>query len=153
VVAFFVEDGWHAGCARCIEILEFGGKGHTMGLHCTDEDIIMQFGLQKPAFRIIVNAGTTGGAIGYTTGLMPSLTLATGGMGGGISSDNITVYHLFNVKRIAYGLRPFEPPIVDGRRSSSVSAPAASATSEKQSTSEIEAIVRKVIREELAHKG
>ena len=68
VLAFYVEDGWHAGCARCIEILEFGGKGHTMGLHCTDEDIIMQFGLQKPAFRIIVNAGTTAGAIGYTTG-------------------------------------------------------------------------------------
>lgn len=153
VLAFYVEDGWHAGCARCIEILEFGGKGHTMGIHCTDEEIIMQFGLQKPAFRIIVNAGTTGGAIGYTTGLMPSLTLATGGMGGGISSDNITVYHLFNVKRVAYGLRPFNPPVVYDRRSPATSAPAASPTSEKQSTSEIEAMVRRVIREELAHKG
>ena len=124
-----------------------------MGIHCTDEDIIMQFGLQKPAFRIIVNAGTTGGAIGYTTGLMPSLTLATGGMGGGISSDNITVYHLFNVKRVAYGLRPFNPPVVYDRRSSAASTPATSQTSEKQSTSEIEAMVRRVIREELAHKG
>jgi len=50
IVGFYVEDGWHSGCARCIEMLEFGGKGHTMGLHCTDEDVIMQFGLQKPAF-------------------------------------------------------------------------------------------------------
>ena len=74
VVAFYVEDGWHSGCEHCMQMLEFGGKGHTMGLHCTDEDIIMQFGLQKPAFRIIVNSSTTAGAIGYSTGLMPSLT-------------------------------------------------------------------------------
>ena len=69
VLAFYVEDGWHAGCERCIEMLQFGGKGHTMGLHCTEEDIIMQFGLQKPAFRIIVNGSTTMGAIGATTKL------------------------------------------------------------------------------------
>lgn len=153
VVAFYVEDGWHAGCARCIEMLEFGGKGHTMGLHCTDEDIILQFGLQKPAFRIIVNSSTTAGAIGYSTSLAPSLTLATGGMGGGISSDNITVRHLMNVKRVAYEVRPFNPPVVYDRKPSPGPAAAAPAPAGKQSESEIETLVRKVIREELARKG
>jgi len=153
VVAFYVEDGWHAGCERCIEMLEFGGKGHTMGLHCTDEDIILQFGLQKPAFRIIVNSSTTAGAIGYSTSLSPSLTLATGGMGGGISSDNITVRHLMNTKRVAYEVRPFNPPIVYPGKPSPAPAAATPAASDKQSASEIEAMVRKVIREELAHKG
>jgi acetaldehyde dehydrogenase (acetylating) len=153
VVAFYVEDGWHSGCEHCMQMLEFGGKGHTMGLHCTDEDIIMQFGLQKPAFRIIVNSSTTAGAIGYSTGLMPSLTLATGGMGGGISSDNITVYHLFNVKRVAYELRPFNPPVVYDRKPATAAAAPAAAPAGKQSASEIEDLVRKVIREELSRKG
>ena len=135
-------------------MLEFGGKGHTMGLHCTDEDVIMQFGLQKPAFRIIVNSSTTAGAIGYSTGLAPSLTLATGGMGGGISSDNITVRHLFNVKRVAYELRPFNPPVVYDRKTAAPSpAVTAPASGPKLSSSELEEMVRKVIREELARKN
>ncbi len=154
IVGFYVEDGWHSGCARCIEVLEFGGKGHTMGLYCTDEDIIMQFGLQKPAFRIIVNSSTTAGAIGYSTGLAPSLTLATGGMGGGISSDNITVHHLFNVKRVAYELRPFNPPVVYDRKTAApAAAVAAPASGVNASSSELEQLVRKVIREELARKS
>lgn len=151
VLAFYIEDGWHAGCERCIETLNLGGKGHTMGIHCSDDEIILQFGLQKPAFRIIANSSTTAGAIGLSTGLMPSLTLATGGMGGGISSDNITVNHLMNVKRIAYGLRPFEPPVVYPCKAagSTTSAPADSA---RMSAGTLEAMVRAVIEEELASR-
>jgi acetaldehyde dehydrogenase (acetylating) len=40
--------------------------------------------------------------IGYTTGIRPSLTLGSGGVGGSITGDNITVHHLFNVKRLVY---------------------------------------------------
>ena len=36
---------------------------------------------------------------------MPSLTLAPGGIGGAVVSDNITVEHVLNVKRVAYHLR------------------------------------------------
>lgn len=156
VVAFYVEEGWHAGCDRCIEVLRFGGQGHTMGIHCSDEDIILQFGLQKPAFRIIANSSTTAGAIGLSTGLMPSLTLATGGMGGGISSDNITVTHLMNVKRIAYGIRPFEPPVVYDASSapaaSAATAPGAKPVAQAAALPEgaFEAMIRRVIEEELA---
>ena len=48
------------------------------------------------------------GAVGFTIGLMPSMTLGAGGEGGSITGDNITVRHLFNVKRLAYELA--EPP-------------------------------------------
>jgi acetaldehyde dehydrogenase (acetylating) len=30
------------------------------------------------------------------------MTLGSGGIGGSITGDNITVYHLFNIKRLAY---------------------------------------------------
>lgn len=34
------------------------------------------------------------------------MTLAPGGIGGAVVSDNITVEHVLNVKRLAYHLRP-----------------------------------------------
>jgi acetaldehyde dehydrogenase (acetylating) len=108
VLGWYEEDGWQAGCDRCIELIQFGGRGHTQIIHATDNNIIMQFGLEKPVFRILVNTMGTLGAIGLTTGVMPSLTLGAGGVGGSITGDNVTTYHLFNVKRLAYELN--SPP-------------------------------------------
>ena len=50
----------------------------------------MAFGLEKPVFRILVNTMGTLGAIGLTAGVMPSLTLGPGGLGGAITGDNVT---------------------------------------------------------------
>jgi len=108
VLAWYEEDGWQAGCDRCIELIQFGGRGHSLCIHATDQDVIMAFGLEKPVFRISVNTMNTLGPIGLTTGLMPSLTLGAGGIGGSITGDNVTVYHMFNIKRLAYELTP--PP-------------------------------------------
>ena len=62
----------------------------------------MAFGLEKPVFRIGINTMGTLGMIGLTTNIMPSLTLGAGGIGGSITGDNVTVYHLFNIKRMAF---------------------------------------------------
>jgi acetaldehyde dehydrogenase (acetylating) len=103
-LAWYEEEGWEAGCERCIQLIQFGGRGHSLIIHATDQDVIMAFGLEKPVFRIVVNAMGTLGAIGLTTGVMPSLTLGAGGVGGSITGDNITTRHLFNIKRLAYEL-------------------------------------------------
>jgi acetaldehyde dehydrogenase (acetylating) len=108
VLGFLVEDGWRAGCERSIELLRFGGDGHSLVLHAQDDEVILAFGLEKPAFRILVNTWGTFGAIGASTGVAPSMTLAPGGMGGAVVSDNITVQHVLNVKRVAYETR--RPP-------------------------------------------
>ncbi len=108
ILAFYVEDGWEAGCRRCIEILNYGGLGHTMSIHSRDEDVIMEFGLHKPAYRICVNTPATHGAIGLTTGVPPSMTLGCGTPGGNITSDNITPLHLINIRRLAYETRSVE---------------------------------------------
>ena len=83
--------------------------GHTMSVHSQNDEIVLQFGLKKPAFRIVVNTPTTHGSIGLTTGLDPAMTLGCGGWGGNITSDNISPRHLLNIKRLAYGLRPAVP--------------------------------------------
>jgi acetaldehyde dehydrogenase (acetylating) len=106
VLSYYVVADWREGCERCIQILRYGGMGHTMSIHSQNEDVILQFGLKKPAFRIVVNTPTTHGSIGLTTGLDPAMTLGCGGWGGNITSDNISPRHLLNVKRLAYELRP-----------------------------------------------
>ncbi len=108
VLGWYEEEGWEAGCERCIELIQFGGRGHSLIIHATDEDVIMAFGLEKPVFRIAVNTMGTLGAIGLTTGVMPSLTLGAGGVGGSITGDNVTTTHLMNIKRLAYEIYP--PP-------------------------------------------
>lgn len=112
VLSFYVVKDWQEGCERCKQILGYGGMGHTMAIHSRNEAIILEFGLKKPAFRIIVNSPTTHGSIGLTTGLDPAMTLGCGGYGGNITSDNITPMHLLNVKRLAYETTP---AIAEGR--------------------------------------
>jgi acetaldehyde dehydrogenase (acetylating) len=106
VLSWYVVSDWREGCERCIQILRYGGMGHTMSVHSKNDDVILQFGLKKPAFRICVNTPTTHGSIGLTTGLDPAMTLGCGGWGGNITSDNISPRHLLNIKRLAYEIRP-----------------------------------------------
>jgi acetaldehyde dehydrogenase (acetylating) len=145
VLGFFVEDGWHAGCERCIQLLKFGGDGHSLVIHCKDEEVILAFGLEKPAFRIIVNTWGTMGAIGATTGFAPAMTLAPGGIGGAVVSDNITVKHLMNVKRLGYPTA--RPPALAATPAPDVvqEGEAATASAGIDDDETIEKIVRKVI--------
>jgi acetaldehyde dehydrogenase (acetylating) len=141
VLGWYEADGWEAGCERCIELINFGGKGHSLSIHARDEKVILAFGLEKPVFRIVVNTMATLGAIGLTTGVLPSLTLGAGGIGGSITGDNISVYHMFNVKRLAYGISAPPPQAL-------VSCTPPSGPTPQQ----IEAVVRQVVNEILNAK-
>lgn len=106
VLSFYEVADWREGCERCKQILRYGGMGHTMSIHSRNDQVVLEFGLKKPAFRIVVNTPTTHGSIGLTTGLDPAMTLGCGGYGGNITSDNISPRHLLNIKRVAYEIRP-----------------------------------------------
>jgi len=139
VLAWYVVDGWEAGCETSIAIIQTGGLGHTQIIYASDERVIMAFGLEKPVFRILVNTMGTLGAIGMTTGVMPSLTLGSGGVGGAITGDNVTAYHLINIKRLAYEtLAPPPQAFAPGEAADGASPEA------------LEKIVRQVVDEVLA---
>src|SRR3954465_6356179 len=93
VLSYYVVTDWREGCERCKQILRYGGMGHTMSIHSQNEQVILEFGLHKPAFRIVVNSPTTHGSVGLSTGLDPAMTLGCGGYGGNITSDNISPKH------------------------------------------------------------
>ncbi len=148
VLGWMEADGWRAGCELAIELLKFGGDGHSLTIHSRDEEAIMAFAIEKPAFRMMVNTWGSLGGVGFTTGIRPSLTLAPGGIGGASVSDNITVEHVLNVKRVAYHLN--NPPaearahagIVDG--SPTDASEAAPAPSDAQV---IEQVVQRILAE------
>ncbi|MBR9986965.1 MAG: aldehyde dehydrogenase family protein [Desulfosarcina sp.] len=145
VLGWYEVDDWQAGCERCIEMIRFGGRGHSLVIHAADEGVIMEFGLKKPVFRLLVNTMGTLGSVGMTTGLMPALTLGSGGIGGAISGDNITTTHLLNIKRLAY---PIKSPPAQAMVGAAVVQPAA----KDLDAAELKAIVRAVI-EELVRQG
>ena len=125
VLGFFVENGWEACCQRAIELLRFGGLGHSLGIHSQDQHVIDRFFAEKPAFRIIVNSNVALGAVGYTTGFAPAMTLGPGTWGGSITSDNVTPMHLLNIKRLGSEVRPYRDPLRDAalRRGASSAPP------------------------------
>ncbi len=147
VLGWYEAEGWEAGCERCIELINWGGRGHSLVIHAQDDNVIMRFGLEKPVFRILVNTWGTLGATGYTTGVMPSMTLGPGGIGGAITGDNINVHHMYNVKRLAYEITP--PPLEAYTEGPESSTPASIGASTPTSTTdaEIEDIVRRVLKE------
>ncbi|HEX4997733.1 MAG TPA: acetaldehyde dehydrogenase (acetylating) [Terriglobia bacterium] len=109
LLAFYTVRDWNEGCAKCIEILRYGGLGHTLSLHTRDDRVVREFALRKPAYRICVNTPAALGAVGYTTNLFPAMTLGCGAPGNNITSDNISPLHLIHLKRVAYGVRDAEP--------------------------------------------
>ncbi len=106
-LAFYAVNGYEEGIRRSVEILCFGGRGHTAAIHAKDDAVVRQFGLAVPASRVIVNSPASVGAVGYTNELTPSLTLGCGSRGRNITSDNISAHHLMNIKRVAYETRPY----------------------------------------------
>jgi acetaldehyde dehydrogenase (acetylating) len=106
VLSFYRTADAEAGFRKCREILEFGGQGHTVGLHCESDEIISAFSA-LPASRIVINTPTLFGGMGFSCATDPSFMLGTGTWSGSIVSDNVTPHHLINIKRVAHEARPW----------------------------------------------
>lgn len=108
ILAFYTEENYEAVCRRCCEILCYEGAGHTFAIHTEDDKLVDYFAARVPASRIVVNTPSALGGIGASTGLMPSLTLGCGAMGGSATSDNVGPMNLVNLRQVAYGLRDMD---------------------------------------------
>ncbi len=104
-LGIYFEEDWQTACQRCIQLLTFGGVGHTLVIHSQDEEVIRQFALKKPVSRLLVNTPSSQGAVGGTTNLFPSFTLGCGSVGGSATSDNVSPLNLINIRRVAYGTK------------------------------------------------
>jgi acetaldehyde dehydrogenase (acetylating) len=123
VLSFYVVKDSREALDVCTRFLRFGGMGHTMSIHSTDDQIIREFALKLPAFRMIANSPASHGSVGYSTNLFPSMSLGCGTPGNNITSDNISPMNLLNIKRLAYETKPVNKP-EGARAASQVAAPA-----------------------------
>ena len=102
ILAYYIVEDYKEGFERAKQMLEFGGLGHSAIIHCTDKNIITEFGEEMKVGRVIANSPSSQGAIGdiYNTNT-PSLTLGCGSYGKNSTSRNVSTVHLLNKKRIA----------------------------------------------------
>ena len=108
VLGLYVEEDWQTACARVMELLTNEGMGHTLVIHTQNTDIVREFALEKPVFRMLVNTPAALGGIGATSNLTPALTLGCGALGSGSSSDNVGPMNLLNIRKVGYGVRSIE---------------------------------------------
>lgn len=110
VFALYTAESFQEAKEICLQLLNLGGRGHSLSLHTNNHEVAKEFALEMPVSRMMVNTLSSIGAVGATTGLMPSLTLGCGSFGGNITSDNVTARHLINIKRMAYGTKEVTIP-------------------------------------------
>jgi acyl-CoA reductase-like NAD-dependent aldehyde dehydrogenase len=108
LLSIHVVDEWEEGCEVSLQILNYGGLGHTIGVWARSEEVLNAWYLEKPASRIVVNGPTSEGAVGFSTGLKPAMSLGCGPLAGNITSDNISARHMINVKRVGLRRRDWE---------------------------------------------
>jgi sulfoacetaldehyde dehydrogenase len=78
------------------------GRGHSCGIHSTNDAHILELGMRARVSRMIVRQPQCYANSGdYVNGLPFSLTLGCGTWGGNIASENITWKHFINTTWIA----------------------------------------------------
>ncbi len=110
VLTLYRAENFKTACQRIIELYEFHGKGHSVGLHSKDETRPVEMGLKLPACRVIVNQPhclATGGSFG--NGMPFSLSMGCGTWGRNSISDNLNYRHFLNIVRVVHPVTPVEP--------------------------------------------
>ena len=95
---------------RVNEITEYQGKGHSCGIHSTNDEHILKYALKTKTSRLMVRQPqclSNSGA--WTNGMPMTLSLGCGTWGGNISSDNITWEKLLNITWVSYPTPPNQP--------------------------------------------
>ena len=91
------------------DITAINGRGHSCGIHTTNEDRILQLGTRVKVSRIMVNQPHSYGNSGnYNNGMPFTLTLGCGTWGGNITTENVHWKHYLNVTWVS---KPIEPVI------------------------------------------
>jgi sulfoacetaldehyde dehydrogenase len=97
VLAIFKYSGFDNLLRMVAEILEVGGKGHSVGIASFDDDHIHRLASMAPVSRIMVRQPNVRGNAGsFTNGMPQTASLGCGTWGGNIVSENLSVKHYMN---------------------------------------------------------
>jgi sulfoacetaldehyde dehydrogenase len=97
VLAIFRYEGFEAGLKMVADILDVGGKGHSVGIASFDDEHIHRLASMAPVSRIMVRQPNVQGNAGsFSNGMPMTASLGCGTWGGNIVSENLSVKHYMN---------------------------------------------------------
>lgn len=114
VLTVYRASDFSAAKARARDILDYMGKGHSLGIHTGDTERPAELGLEMPVCRVIVNQAhcfATGGS--FDNALPFSLSMGCGSWGGNITDENVHYRHYMNVTRVVRAIAPREVSVDD----------------------------------------
>jgi sulfoacetaldehyde dehydrogenase len=110
VLAIFKYSGFDNLLTMVADILEVGGKGHSVGIASFDDDHIHRLASVAPVSRIMVRQPNVRGNAGsFTNGMPQTASLGCGTWGGNITSENISVKHYMNTTWVSRPIAEDKP--------------------------------------------
>jgi sulfoacetaldehyde dehydrogenase len=98
---------------KVIEILNFQGRGHSMGLHTRNQARARELAEDLPVVRVLVNfAHTFGNGGGFDSGLEFTLTMGCGSWQKNSISENLNYKHFLNITHLVVPI-PEDRPLED----------------------------------------
>ncbi len=102
VLAVFRAADFDDATGLALRLLNYQGKGHSIGLHSKKKERALKLGLELPVCRVILNQAhcfATGG--GFDNGLPFSLSMGCGTWGGNSISENLNYRHFLNITMVS----------------------------------------------------
>lgn len=91
-------------------ILNVRGKGHSCGLHTTDESHIDRIGLEMPVCRLLINQTQCfGNGGGFDNGLPFTLSMGGGTWAGNNIGENLNYKHFINITKVSRTIPEVKP--------------------------------------------
>jgi sulfoacetaldehyde dehydrogenase len=110
VLTVYKYDKFEEAIDKVNAIHEWSGKGHSCGIHSTNEEHIEALYEKTYTSRVMVRQPVSYGNSGNWDNGMPfTLSLGCGTWGGNISSENITWKHMINVTWVSYPIKEVIP--------------------------------------------
>jgi sulfoacetaldehyde dehydrogenase len=110
VLSIFEYSGFDNLLRMVADILEVGGKGHSVGIASFDDDHIHRLAAVAPVSRIMVRQPNVRGNAGsFTNGMPQTASLGCGTWGGNITSENISVKHYMNTTWVSRPIAEDKP--------------------------------------------
>ena len=114
VLALYRASDFDAAVSTTRDIQLHQGAGHSVGLHTSDQDRVMQLATSIPTSRVIVNQAhtfATGGA--FNNGMPFSLSMGCGAWGGNAIDENLHWKHFMQTTKVVREIPPREPSLDD----------------------------------------
>ncbi|MCC7185730.1 MAG: aldehyde dehydrogenase family protein, partial [Acidobacteria bacterium] len=110
VLALFRFTNFDQALRMVSDILDVGGKGHSVGIASHDDAHIHQLAMMAPVSRIMVRQPNVRGNAGsFTNGMPQTSSLGCGTWGGNITSENISVKHYMNTTWVSRPIQEDRP--------------------------------------------